>query len=139
MSAADNKQLMREIFARIAVGDGRSFVEHLAEDVTMTVTGDYSWSQTFTGKASVLKDLYRYVGSLMAEPGKTIPFRMLADEDWVIVEARGQMLTKPGVAYENQYCLLYRIEAGKIREIREYQDSNLCERVLGPYPNVEHA
>jgi uncharacterized protein len=70
------------------VGDGRSFVEHLAEDVTLTVTGPYS--------------------------------------------------TKAGAAYDNHFCLLYRLEGGKIREIREDQDSSLCERVLGPYPNIKH-
>jgi hypothetical protein len=38
------------------------------------------------------------------------------------------------VRYDNQYCLLYRLRDGKIVEIREYNDSILCERVLGPYP-----
>ena len=52
----------------------------------------------------------------------------------MVVEARGDMMTKAGERYDNHYCLIYRIEDGKIREIREYQDSTLCERVLGPFP-----
>lgn len=56
MSAAQNKRLMQEIFAKAAIGDGSSFVAHLADDVTMRVTGQYSWSQTFKGKQSVLRD-----------------------------------------------------------------------------------
>ncbi len=134
MSAADNKALIREIFEGVARGDGAAFVAALADDVIMTVTGQYSWSQTFTGKPAVLRDLYGYVGSLMAAPGKTLPTRFLADEDWVVVEARGDMLTKTGQRYDNHYCLMYRLADGKIAEIREYQDSALCERVLGPYP-----
>ena len=30
--------------------------------------------------------------------------------------------------------VIVHFEGGKIREIREYQDSTLCERVLGPFP-----
>ena len=51
-----------------------------------------------------------------------------------MVEARGDNVTKAGVRYDNQYCLVYRIENGKINEIREYCDSALVERVLGPFP-----
>jgi ketosteroid isomerase-like protein len=46
-------------------------------------------------------------------------------------EAHG---TKAGVRYENEYRLVYRLERGKIVEIREYCDSALCEAVLGVFP-----
>jgi ketosteroid isomerase-like protein len=134
MSAAQNKQLMQEIFAGVATGDGTMFARRLAEDVAIIVTGQYSWSQTFNGKAAVLRDLYGYVRSLMKEPGKTIPERFIADGDLVVVEARGDMTTKAGERYDNHYCLIFRLENGMIKEMREYQDSTLCERVLGPYP-----
>jgi ketosteroid isomerase-like protein len=44
------------------------------------------------------------------------------------------MVTKAGEPYCNHYCMLYRLADGRIVEIKEYQDSALCERVLGPYP-----
>jgi ketosteroid isomerase-like protein len=133
MSAATNRKLMETIFASIAAGDRTAFGDALADDVTMTVTGQYSWSQTFHGKESVLRDLHGYVQSLLKHR-RTVPFRFIADDEWVVVEARGDMETKTGQRYDNYYCLLYRIDGGKIREIREYQDSTLCERVLGPFP-----
>src|SRR5215510_9856891 len=134
MSAAANKKLMETIFAGVAAGDRKLFGDALADDVTMTVTGQYSWSQTFHGKDVVLRDLYGYVASLLKENRRTVPFRFIADDEWVVVEARGDMETTAGVRYDNHYCLIYRIEGGRIREIREYNDSTLCERVLGPYP-----
>ena len=134
MSTTDNKALMQRIFAGLAVGDGRLFVEHLADDVTMRVTGQYSWSRTFDGKAVLLKELYGHVGSLMARPGRTIAERFIADGDIVAVEAKGDMELKDGRVYDNDYCLVYRLAGGKIVEIREYQDSTLCERILGPFP-----
>jgi uncharacterized protein len=134
MSAAANKKLMENIFAGIREGDRSLFIASLADDVTMTVTGQYSWSQTFRGREAVVRDLYGYVRSLLKEGRRTLPFRFIAEDDWVVVEARGNMMTKAGERYDNHYCLIYRIEDGKIREIREYQDSTLCERVLGPFP-----
>ncbi len=134
MSAADNKKLMEMIFAGIAAGDRTAFRDALADDVTMTVTGQYSWSQTFHGKEAVLRDLFGYVRSLLKDNSRTVPFRFIADDEWVVVEARGEMETTNGARYDNYYCLLYCIHGGRIREIREYQDSTLCERVLGPFP-----
>ena len=134
MSAADNKKLMETIFAGIAAGDRTAFRDALADDVSMTVTGQYSWSRTFHGKESVLRDLYGYVRSLLKDNSRTVPFRFIADDEWVVVEARGEMETKAGARYDNYYCLIYRIDGGKIREIREYQDSTLCVRVLGEFP-----
>jgi ketosteroid isomerase-like protein len=134
VAAAENLKLMQDLFARIAAGDRSAFVDCLADDVVMRVTGHYSWSQTFVGKAAVLRDLYGYLATLVAEGRRTIPLRVIAGDDHVVVEARGEMRTKAGVPYNNEYCLIYRLKDGKIVEFREYCDSALTEAVLGKYP-----
>src|SRR3954453_10877152 len=134
MSAADNKRLMQDLFAAAAAGDRTRFVDALADDVTMRVTGKNSWSGTFQGKAVLLRDLYGYLDTLLARGRRTIPLRFIADDDHVVIEARGEMMTKAGIAYKNEYCLVYRLKNGKIVEIREYLDSALCEAVLGKFP-----
>jgi len=136
MSATENRMLMERIFAGVAAGERTLFVESLADDVTMTVTGQNSWSQTFKGRSSLLQDLQGYLRLLLAEPRRTIPLRFIADGDHVVVEAKGDMMTKDGVRYDNDYCLIYRLERGNIVEIREYLDSALCERVLGKFPSA---
>lgn len=133
MSAVENKRLMQAIFARVAVGDGSLFVEHLADDVVMRVSGQNSWSRTFTGKRSVLRDLFGVVRERTSGVRKTIPLRFVADDDIVVIEARGEMTSKSGEPYNNEYCLIYRLRDGKIVEITEYNDSVLCERVLGAF------
>ncbi|GAB1264313.1 nuclear transport factor 2 family protein [Aurantivibrio infirmus] len=130
-----NKQLMTRIFERVGQGDGSLFSEHLADNVEMTITGQYSWSQTFKGKESVLNDLYAYVASVTELPRKTIALNIIAEGEYVVVEAKGQMTSKKGIPYNNDYCLIFRLQEGKIIEYKEYQDSTLCERVLGAYPN----
>ena len=139
MSAIANKKLMEEIFASAghpdpAVRDRSLFVASLADDARWVVTGRYSWSRTFTGKEAILNDLHGHVRSLLVERVRTIAHRFIADGDYVVVEARGDNVTKAGVRYDNDYCLVFRLENGNIKEVREYCDSVLTEKALGPFP-----
>jgi ketosteroid isomerase-like protein len=137
VSAAENKKMMQDIFAAVAGGDRSRLLDSLADDVTLRVTGQNSWSRTFQGKASLLRDMYGHLSTLLADGRRTMPLRMIADGDHVVVEARGDMMTKAGVRYDNEYCLIYRLQGGRITEITEYCDSALCEAVLGKFPAVE--
>jgi hypothetical protein len=139
MSALENKKLMQEIFAAAgnpdsAARDRALFIATLADDATWTVTGQYSWSRTFKGRGSILNDLHGHVRSRLADRTRTLAHRFIADGDHVVVEAKGDNLTKEGVRYDNDYCLVFRLEGGKIKEIREYCDSVLTERALGRFP-----
>src|SRR5262245_41636670 len=135
LSAIENRQLMERIFAGLAVADSRLYVDSLAEDIVMRVTGQDRWSHTFRGKAALMKDLYGYLRTRVIEAGKTRALRFIADDEHVAVEARGDMVTKEGVRYANEYCLVFRLHAGKIVEMREYCDSVLTEAVLGKFPS----
>ena len=136
---ADNKKLIERIFAAAgnpdpAVRDRALFVERLADDARWVVTGQYSWSRTFEGKQSILNDLHGHVRSRLAERTRTIAYRFIADGDCVAVEAKGDNVTREGVRYDNDYCLIFRLAGGKILEVREYCDSILTEKALGPFP-----
>jgi hypothetical protein len=139
MSTAANKKLIQEIFAAAgnpdpAVRDRSLFVASLADDATWVVTGQYSWSRTFTGKPSILHDLHGHVRELLVERARTIAHRFIADGDCVAVEAKGDNVTKAGMRYDNDYCLVFRLAGGQIKEVREYCDSVLTEAALGRFP-----
>jgi hypothetical protein len=141
MSAAVNKKLMQEIFAAAGnpdpAGRDRSlFVASLADDATWVVTGQYSWSHAFVGKQSILRDLHGHVGDLLVERTRTIAHRFIADGDCVVVEAKGNNLTKAGARYDNDYCLVFRLQDRQIKEVREYCDSALTEKALGRFPDA---
>ncbi|MGY3484127.1 ketosteroid isomerase-like protein [Bradyrhizobium sp. USDA 4011] len=142
MSAADNKKLVHQMFSVAgdpdpAVREKSLFMATLADDAIWTVTGQYSWSRTFTGKQSIMNDLHGHVRSRLVERGRTIAHRIIADGDIVVVEAKGNNLTKEGQRYDNDYCLVFRFDGGRIKEVREYCDSVLTEKALGPYPAAE--
>jgi len=136
MSAAANKKLVQQVFADSANRSGTTFADNLAEGATWVVTGQYSWSHEFRGREAIQNGLMGHVRSLFAERPRTVAFNFIADGDYVAVEARGDNVTKTGLRYDNQYCLVFRIENGKIKQIKEYCDSTLVERVLGPFPEA---
>ena len=136
MSAADKKKLVQQIFADSAARSGTTFADNLAEDASWVVTGQYSWSHEFRGRDAIQNGLMGHFRSFFAERPRTLAFNFIADGDYVAVEARGDNVTKAGLRYDNQYCLVFRIENGKIKQIKEYCDSTLVERVLGPFPEA---
>src|SRR5260370_2364287 len=94
MSAIENKKLMQEIFASAGnpdptVRDRALFVASLADDAKWVVTGQYSWSRSFTGKEAILNDLHGHVPSLLAEPTRTAPHRFLSDLHSFVAQAAG--------------------------------------------------
>src|ERR1700716_460495 len=136
MNTAANKKLIQQVFADSASRSGTTFVDSLAEDACWTVTGQNSWSQQFKGRDAIMNGLMGYICSFFAERPRTVAFNFIADGDYVAVEARGDNVTKTGQRYDNQYCMIWRIENGKIKQIKEYCDSTLVERVLGPFPEA---
>lgn len=134
MSAEANKKLVQQVYADSANRSGTTFVDNLADDASWIVTGQYSWSHEFKGKDAILNDLLGQVRSRLGDRPRTVAFDFIAEGDTIVVEARGDNVTKQGVRYDNQYCMVWRIENGKIKLIKEYCDSALVERVLGPFP-----
>lgn len=136
MSAEANKKLVQKIFKDSESRSGTTFIDHLADDATWVQTGQCSWSRTFTGKDEITSDLLGYLRSLLTDRPRTLAFNFIAEGDYVAVEARGDNVTKSGERYDNEYCMVWRIENGKIKQIKEYCDSALVERVLGPFPKT---
>ena len=134
MSAADNKKLVQQVYADSASRSGTTFADNLAEDAVWVVTGQYSWSHEFKGRDAIQNGLMGHFRSFFAVRPRSVAFNFIAEGDYVVVEAKGDNVTRAGLRYDNQYCMVWRIEHDKIKLIKEYCDSTLVERVLGPFP-----
>ena len=55
MGAVENKEMMQEVFAELAKGNGRPFMDMLGDDIRWTVMGTGPWSRTYEGKRADLK------------------------------------------------------------------------------------
>jgi uncharacterized protein len=131
MSALENKQLLQNIFARMAEGDSRLLVESMADDFRWIVSGATNWSGTYEGKQKVLTELFAPLRSRIVDRIRTTAQRFIAEDDLVVVEARGNNLTRCGMRYDNTYCFVFRLANGKLSEVTEYMDTDLAVRVLG--------
>lgn len=137
MSAEANKKLIQQIFTDSASRSGTTFVDHLADDAVWVQTGQCSWSGSFTGKDAITNGLFAHLRALLADRPRTLAFNFIAEGDIVVVEAKGDNVTKSGERYDNEYCMVWRVENGRITQIKEYCDTALVERVLGPFPKSQ--
>jgi uncharacterized protein len=131
MGAAENKQLMREIFSELAQGNTRPFREAMAEDFSWTIIGSTSWSGTYSGRDAVLGQLMAPLFAQFDGRYENCATNIIAEGEQVVVECRGRARTRSGEPYDNTYCYVCRLAEGKLRELTEYCDTELISRALG--------
>lgn len=130
MSTPENKQLLQHIYSELSKANAQPLLESLADDVRWTIAGATKWSRTFDGRRSVIKELLGPLTAQFAGPYSATAKRFIAEDDLVVVECRGCVTTKAGKPYNTNYCFIYRVADGKIREITEYLDTELVSAVL---------
>jgi hypothetical protein len=64
-------------------------------------------------KDSIPNDLHGHVRWLLVE--RAVARSFIADGDHVVVEAKGDNLTKVGVRYDNDCCLVFRLRTARSR------------------------
>lgn len=134
MSTTNNKHLIETIFDHLSKGNDQPLLEAMAEDMQWTWMGSGPWAKTFLGKQAVVNELWEAVKTTLRPPYKATATRILADGDYVVVEAQGDNQTPNGKLYNNRYCWVCRIEEGKLRAINEYMDTELVTNTFAPAP-----
>jgi ketosteroid isomerase-like protein len=131
MGAAENKQFISNMFAELSKGNGDAFLNALADDVSFTIIGSTKYSGTFKGKQELINKLLAPLNA-QVEGGMTItPDNLIADGDFVAMQARGKALSKNGRRYDNTYCHVLRFANGKVQEVTEYLDTELITSAFG--------
>ena len=130
MGAAENKQLVEQVFAELADGNGRPFMDLLGDDIRWTVMGSSEWSGTYEGKPTVIAELMRPLFSQFATPYRNRASLIVADGDHVVVECQGEVTTKSGKPYNQRYVYVCRMSDGMIRSLNEYLDTELVSSAL---------
>jgi len=126
----NNRQLMQAIFAELAQGNGKPFVDAMADDFCWILPGQTAWSRRYEGKQVVREELFRPLFAQFADTYTNTAQRFIADGDMVAVECRGKVMTKKGKPYNNTYCYVCRLEGGKLKELVEYMDTQMMDATL---------
>lgn len=132
VSTLGNKELIRAVFEQLARGNARALGEALSDDCRWIFPGNWSWAGVWEPKTAVLQGLLRPLMTQFADGYRMEADLVLADEDRVIVQARGYGTTTRGESYHQTYCFLFRIADARITEVIEHCDTALVERVLEP-------
>lgn len=134
MTSAENKTLIQTVFEARSRRDPAPFIAAMADDFVWRITGSTAWSREYVGKAEVREQLLKPLYAQFISPTSITPSRIIAEDDHVVVECKGDATTVSGERYANSYCFVIRLAGGKMRELTEYMDTALVERVLRP-PN----
>lgn len=128
-SLSPNAQLVSSIFDEVAKGNGAPFWEACHDDVVWRTIGSGSWSGEFSGKQTVIDEIFRPLNRALVERA-TIPIRVIDGGDVIVVQALGKNLTRDGQRYDNDYVFVIHFKDGKIIQYEEYCDTELIARVL---------
>ena len=131
MSTETNKQVVIDAYASVSAGNLAGFMDRLSDDVRWTFFGTHRFARTFHGKEDILKNLFGPLGERLDGSIKVQVKNTIAAGEQVVVEAQGEARTKDGRDYNNTYCLVLRLENGKIAEIHEYLDTELVKAIFG--------
>jgi uncharacterized protein len=131
MNSLDNKQAIVNAYAAMAAGNPAPYLDLLSDDVSITMFGDHRFARTFKGRTDIYDNLFGPIREVLDGTIRMNVTNALAENDTVIVEARGEARTKDGRAYKNTYCFVFRFESGKIIESREYLDTQLVKATFG--------
>ena len=132
MGTTENKDIVRRYFDAVNHGDMATITALLDDSVCFWVPPSLPDGVEYRGRTMVLKLFTESVGLYDADAGLSVEVRTLtAEDDRVAAELiiRGKSAADGG-DYENWYHFLFRIEDGRITEIREHLDSLYAFRKL---------
>jgi uncharacterized protein len=130
MTAIENKMAIGKVFEQLDGGDGKAFVELMADDFSWVFKGSTNWRGRYNGKTTVRTKLLAPLFAQFSDAYTNTARRIVAEGDIVVVECEGRVLTKSGERYDNKYCYVICMAEGKMIELTEYMDTALADRVL---------
>jgi uncharacterized protein len=131
MAAAENKQFIRNMFIELSKGNAEAFLGSIADDVRYTIIGTTKYSGTFNGKQELINKLPGPLTAQLEGGIAVTPHNLIADGDYVAMQAHGKARSKNGRSYNNTYCHVFRIANGKVQEVTEYLDTELVTSAFG--------
>ena len=131
MGAAENKEIIRTMFAELSKGNAEAFLGTLADDVRFALIGSTKFSGVFNGKQEFIEKVLAPLGAQLEGGIAMNVDNLIAEGDHVVMQGRGESTTKSGKVYNNTYAQVFRLANGKVQEVTEYLDTELVTAVFG--------
>ena len=128
MTAASGDVVMAALEAA-GSGLGDEFVAFFDDDLDFWFPGTTPISGRRQGLPA-FKEYLEQVGGYLDELIVLELTNVVVTGEWVFTEASGHGVTKKGLDYDNNYCLVWQVRNGKIIRFVEYCDTELVSKVL---------
>jgi uncharacterized protein len=125
-----NKAVVLKFLEAMGKGDGATAATCLAPDAFTLAKG--------FGKFAGVRKFDTIIGTIEAfktllPTGLVLEFESVtAEGDRVVAEFVGKSTTRDGQEYNNQYCMVFTVAGGKIKQVNEYFCTILADKVLWP-------
>jgi len=130
MSVDANKQMVKSTWEAFVQGDIKSAFANMSDEVSWLIPGNLNnLSGLRKGKAAIL-EFARNAAKTFPNGLQTEIKRVYGDGDTVILELTNRGKLANGRDYENEYCFVFEVEAGKIRRVREYVDTQKAHDLM---------
>jgi ketosteroid isomerase-like protein len=130
MGTAENKQLIQNLFAELEKGNAEAFLGYLADNVRFTLIGTTKFSGVCNGKKEFIDKVLAPLSAELEGGLAITPENLIAEGDFIAMQAKGKAITKTGNFYDNTYCMVFRIANGKVQEMTEYNDTELITQAF---------
>ena len=132
METIDMKQLVRDFWSAFNRGEVENALALASEDVVFTMTGTTPVSDSYRGRAAVRGHFNRFSG-LVDSGAEMIVGELITEGDIVVCLSHGIMRgASTGAQYDNSYAFVFRFTGGRITDITEYLDPEVCIPEAGP-------
>jgi uncharacterized protein len=122
---SENKRLALQWYRALMSGDVATCRSILCPDCRFFMAGDMAWFGWRDREFFMSMDVVPLRGPITMEFGHVI-----AEGDWVFLEAESHAALEGGERYNNNYAFLLRFKAGKLVEHKEYTDTLHLYRVV---------
>jgi ketosteroid isomerase-like protein len=122
MSLEQNKQTALKMLQAVGAHDAAAMAALMTADATWWVLGRGA-RETATPRGPFLESFPAAMARLFASPIRFTVQGVTAEGDRVAVEADSSAKLTNGKTYNNLYHFLFLFEGGKIKAVREYNDT----------------
>jgi hypothetical protein len=123
MSAEENKKIVMKLLENASLGKIPEIASMLRDDIMFWAIGHLPPPFTGTKNKQEILEMFGGLGTLFPDGLKVIVDHMIAEGDYVAVEAHSDGKLANGKAYENRYHLKFELKDGKIQNWKHYDDT----------------
>jgi ketosteroid isomerase-like protein len=125
-----NKQIVLKFIEAMGACEVDAAASCLAPDASTSAKGfsKFAGVRTYETIIGTMKMLKKILPTGLRPAVHTVT----AEGDRVVVEFEGNGITCEGKAYCNQYCMVFSLRSGKIKQVNEYFCTKLADEVLYP-------